>query len=115
VWKILCDQAAVDGLAGMLRGAGCEVDVWAEPQSPEQKRERMGLLGVQKEDFVFRTALCAECSFFTPDGENCGLEEWDFAFAATMLERHSKAVGDLRGCPEGIPLKFRDFVSDDGG
>ena len=115
VWKILCDQETVDGLAGLLRGTGCEVDVWADPQSPEQKQERMDLLGVQKEGFVFRTAQCAECSFFAPNGANCGLEEWDFAFAATMLERHAKAVRDLRECPEGIPLTFRDFVVGDGG
>lgn len=100
VWKVRSDLALLTTILGTLKNNGCAVEYYEDSQTADQKAERLRMLGVQKEGFVFKTERCPTCALFDPHTEStCGVEDWDASFLDAILENNSKAQTDVEECP----------------
>lgn len=69
-------------------------------QTPEQKKERLALLGVGREDSVWPSLACQECAWFDPLLEDtpCGRAAWP-PETITVFLQSDKPCQDAAACP----------------
>lgn len=100
VWKVRSDLSLLTTIIAALKDNGCAVEYYEDSQTADQKAERLRMLGVQKEGFVFKTERCPTCALFDPHTEGtCGAEDWEQSFLDALLEQNSKAQTDFEECP----------------
>lgn len=100
VHLVMTDKDASD-LRVLLEEYGGDVDlVHTAHQTPEQKKERLALLGVGREDTVWPSVACQKCAWFDPllDESSCGRAAWA-AEVIDTLSQSPKPQQDLTACP----------------
>ena len=86
-------------LGNYLSNFNCSFEYWSmSEQSPEQEKERLKLLGAQKQDAVFPSAKCTSCSWFDPLIDSyCGLKEWPIE-SIGVLETQQSYISSKDRC-----------------
>ena len=88
-------------LRELLEAYGGVVDLARSAiQTPEQKKERLALLGVVREDSVWPSTACPECAWFDPllPENPCGRAVWARETIAVFLQS-DKPCRDVAACP----------------
>ena len=96
---VLTDEDATT-LRALLAEYGGDVDlVYSTRQTPEQKSERLALLGAGREDTVWPSAACPECAWFDPLlDQPCGRAAW-LPEVIDTLAQSPKPQQDMEACP----------------
>mgnify|MGYP007072005090 CR=1 FL=1 len=101
VHSIMADKEELEELKDRISLMGNSVEVFSPIlQSPDQKRERLALLGAGREEEVWPSATCPNCSWFDPTLERvfCGRSAW-YKETVSSFESHDFALKDLENCP----------------
>jgi hypothetical protein len=88
-------------LRSLLAEYGGDVDlVYSTRQTPEQKSERLALLGAGREDTVWPSVACPECAWFDPllEVTPCGRSAWPPETIAAF-STSPKPQQDAEACP----------------
>ena len=96
---VMTDQDAAT-LRSLLAEYGGDVDLaYSTRQTPEQKSERLALLGAGREDTVWPSAACPECAWFDPLIDHpCGRAAWPVEVIDTLAQS-LKPQQDMEACP----------------
>ena len=97
---VMTDEDAA-ALRTLLEGFGGDVDLtYTAHQTPEQKKERLALLGAGREGSVWPSTACQECAWFDPLLEEtpCGRAAWAPEVIDT-LSQSPKPRQDAKDCP----------------
>ena len=102
VWHILCDESRLQAFVLALESGGCMVTAHDEYPSYRQKQIRDARFNLQQETFVYPTASCPKCFFFSPEEDvPCGRVSWEKDYVQSCLKNQAKARLDLIACPIG--------------
>jgi hypothetical protein len=90
----------LEAVASQATQFGASVEVLGPVlQSPEQKRERLALLGVNKQDSVWPSLQCTSCAWFDPtEDPPCGVKSWPPESVSSFILQ-DKPKSDFGSCP----------------
>jgi len=101
VHSVMAEREEIDQLKEYITGLGDEVTVYSSVlQTLEQEQERLALLGAGRENEVWPSASCPNCSWFDPTLERvfCGRSAWPEESVLSFTS-HSFSAKDLENCP----------------
>ena len=107
IFSLLVTEDEAAQLVDTIESFGCGVRLYhPNLQTPEQENERLTLLGVGREDTVWPSASCPECSWFDPllAEDPCGRAGWP-AEMITAFAANPKPQSDSDACP--VPHLWR--------
>jgi hypothetical protein len=101
VHSVMVDEEELGQLRDQISQLGNSVEV-LDPvlQDPDQERERLALLGAGRENEVWPSASCPNCSWFDPTLSRvfCGRSAWPTEMVSSF-ESHDFSTKDLENCP----------------
>ena len=101
VHSIMADVEELEELTDRISLMGNSVEVLSPVmQTPDQERERLALLGAGRENEVWPSASCPNCSWFDPTLERvfCGRSVWP-PEVVSSFKSHDFSTKDLENCP----------------